>query len=125
MRNERWEEAVEFLLRSETEMWFSSQLVLPPLAVAYHRLGRDEESRDCFLRASEALDEDYQQRLQDSTSSIFRDWNDWVEFQLLYRSASLVLTGFIPADDPRDQLLRESAIKLLMGTIDVQDAEEQ
>ena len=124
MRSERWQEAVEMLQRAETEMWFSSQLVLPPLAEAWHRLGQEQESRNCFQRATEALNEDYEQRMLDSTSSAFRDWNDWVEFQLLYRRASIVLTGFVPADDPRDQQLRNAALQALTGTTDVQDADE-
>ena len=41
-------------------------------------------------------------------------WWDWVEFQLYYREAKLLIDGTVPSDDPRLHVLRACALAAML-----------
>jgi tetratricopeptide (TPR) repeat protein len=108
--------------------WPARALVYPALALAYHRLSKDERdgqaaelARDALRHADQALDA--------WASALFRSppgdqpipWWDWLEFLVWYREAKEQIEGAPPAPDPRLRLTEGRALAAL-GRADEADA---
>jgi serine/threonine protein kinase/Tfp pilus assembly protein PilF len=84
----------------------------PVLAMVYHRLGQSAEARQALEAAGGA----YEAWLQ-SLAKLYPDlrptpWAVWIEFQVHYREARLLLQGTAP-EDPRLQALRDRSLAAL------------
>jgi eukaryotic-like serine/threonine-protein kinase len=96
--------------------WPIGQLSYPVLAMAHHRMGRKAEGRHALDEAARVLDRWTQQRYSgagdnwvthrggDATWPV--PWWDYLECQLLYREAKVLIDGVPPPDDPRLHVLR-------------------
>ncbi|PAY18848.1 protein kinase [Rhodopirellula sp. SM50] len=101
-RAKRYDEAVASLNDALTDdRWRNMQPVYPALAMAYHRVGDADRAREAFERSQQEIDALTQSMEQGPVGSMPIPWFDWIECQLLHREASILLTGFAPADDPR------------------------
>jgi tetratricopeptide (TPR) repeat protein len=132
-------ECVDEALRLDPD-WYAKAIVYPVQVMAYHRLGRVDEARRGLTAADKFMDggADIRSRMPlggmsklsyetkaeamdgwaDSSSRMPLGgmpilWNDVVEFQLLHREATVLLTGSPPPDDPRLITARERALAAL------------
>ncbi len=117
----RLEEAVrllrESLSRTDDEARANDgaqALNFPYLAMSLQRLGRGDAARQELRNAREALDRwakaafDRPDRFVPVTS-----WNDWVEYQVLYREAHRLIERSDPPEDPRLLVVRGRAFSAL------------
>ncbi len=77
------------------------RLPMPVLAMAYHRTGRLDEARQTLGEAAKDLDQRLDAIQQGEVGSMPGLWYDFVEYLLLYREATELITGSPPAEDPR------------------------
>jgi serine/threonine protein kinase/Flp pilus assembly protein TadD len=93
--------------------WGARAINYPALAMAYHRLGQAAEARQALAAAEKAIDEwtDAMDKGPVGTMPIL--WFDWLECRLYYREAKRLLTGSLPADDPRLGTMHERALAAL------------
>jgi serine/threonine protein kinase/tetratricopeptide (TPR) repeat protein len=83
----------------------------PVLAMAYHRLGRSAEAHQALGEAAKVLDQWTGQHYA-GPEGVWLDppWWDYLECQLLYREAKLLIEGSLPPDDARLHVLRARAL---------------
>ncbi|APZ96919.1 serine/threonine protein kinase [Fuerstiella marisgermanici] len=81
--------------------WFARNIVYPGFAMALHRNGQAEEAREAFARSAESISGWTDEMLNGPVGTMPFPWFDWIEVKLLHAEASVLLTGFMPADDPR------------------------
>jgi tetratricopeptide (TPR) repeat protein len=114
--------------------WEARRMVFPIRAMTYHRLGHAADARKALAEAARVID--------DWTSQICRTnnvnwaihqgvgnwpvyWWDWLECQLFYREASLLIVGSSPPEDPRLHLIRArgfAGLRRAESAIDEYDA---
>jgi len=100
--------------------WPISQLSYPVLAMAHHRLGHEAKARQAIGEAARILHRWTQERYighgEDWVTHRGGDavwpapWWDYLECQIFYREAKLLIDGAPPADDPRLHVLRGRAL---------------
>ncbi|HEV3118398.1 MAG TPA: protein kinase, partial [Gemmataceae bacterium] len=100
--------------------WTGQALGYPVLAMAHHRLGQTAEARQALDAAAETIDRWTRDRyqIQEEKNWIIHlgatgdwpiAWWDWLECQLCYREARVLIDGSPPGDDPRLYVLRARA----------------
>jgi serine/threonine protein kinase len=115
LRAGEFDEAVKRLTESHPRdrNWPGAALTHPALAIAYHRLGRDEEARH-ELELTETVNNEWTESMvQGSVGSMPVPWFDWVEFQVLYREAKVIITGSLPPADPRLGTVEQRALEAI------------
>ena len=113
-RASRYDESIEqFEKALEDDRWHAKAIVHPALAMAHHRAGHAEQARAAFEVSEREIDGWTTSIQQGPVGSMPIPWFDWVECLLLHREASILLTGFAPADDPRLREVQENAVKTL------------
>jgi eukaryotic-like serine/threonine-protein kinase len=100
--------------------WPVTRLSYPVLAMAHHRLGQEAQARQALEEAARILDRWTQERYtgngEDWVTHRGGDavwpamWWDYLECQLLYREAKVLIDGAPPPDDPRLHVLRGRAL---------------
>jgi serine/threonine protein kinase/Flp pilus assembly protein TadD len=101
--------------------WPVQTLNNPILAMAHHRLGHPAEARKALNAAARAIDqwteEMYRQQGDRRWARHFGAagswpiaWWDWLELQIYYREAKLLIDGALPPADPRLHVLRARAL---------------
>ncbi|MCA8988267.1 MAG: serine/threonine protein kinase [Planctomycetaceae bacterium] len=97
-----YEEAI-FHLESAMDdpRWPAHDITFPVLAMACHRIGLADEARKAFEKSQQEIDNWIVLMSNGSPGTMPIPWFDWIEVQLLHREASILLTGYAPADDPR------------------------
>ncbi|KAA5545424.1 serine/threonine protein kinase [Roseiconus nitratireducens] len=114
LRADHFKLAVKRLNESLDEVeWHGRSIAYPALAMAYHRAGETEKSRQALASAKAALDQWADEIYSSPVGRMPVMWIDWLEAQLLYREASILMTGFVPADDVRLRRVRQRAVSLL------------
>jgi tetratricopeptide (TPR) repeat protein len=103
--------------------WPIGEADLPVLAMAHYRLGHDAEARQALEEAARHLDRWTQARYDGDGGAWVVDhgadgfwtvgWWDYLECQILYREARLLMDGAPPPDDPRLHVLRARALAAL------------
>jgi serine/threonine protein kinase/Flp pilus assembly protein TadD len=116
----RYEEAVRWLRESLTgdPGWAARGINYPLLAMAHHRQGQAAEARQALDEAGRAIDQWTRERYHSGGDWVTHlgaeavwpiPWWDWLECQLYYREAKVLIDGAPPVDDPRLHVLRARA----------------
>ena len=118
----QYDQALEWLEKALAvqPQWSISQLSYPVMAMAHHRLGHEAEARQALEQAASLLDQWTQQRYSGLSENwvIYPGgnadwpviWWDYLECQLNYREAKLLIDGIPPPDDVRLHVLRARAL---------------
>jgi tetratricopeptide (TPR) repeat protein len=85
----------------------------PVIAMAHYQLGRVPEARRELELARRLLDQWNQQMSQSAVGITPIGWWDVLEFQGLYKEATLLIEGRSPPDDPRLHIVRAHAFSAL------------
>jgi serine/threonine protein kinase len=93
--------------------WGSSPVNYPPLAIAYAKLGRNDEAATALASADKVLDRWINDLLQSPPGTFPNIWFDWLEFLCLYREAHIVIRGTPPPEDPRNIQIESRALAAL------------
>lgn len=93
--------------------WSAAKITYPALAMAFHRNGQAEEARTAFQSSEAALDKWTQEMLKNPVGRMPIPWFDLIEFKLIHAEASVLLTGFTPAEDPRLRELEARALEAI------------
>ena len=110
----RYEEAIRRLEEAlSDDRWRANAIVYPALAMAYQRTGKAEEARKAFEASRQQIDEWTSAIQRGPVGRMPIPWFDWIECLILHREASLLLTGFAPADDPRLRQVQQNALRLI------------
>ena len=110
----RYDEAIAHLQEAlSDDRWRASSIVYPALAMACHRNGDADQAREAFAASEQEIDAWTLAMQQGPTGSMPIPWFDWIEALLLHREASILLTGFAPADDPRLRDVQERGRRLI------------
>jgi CubicO group peptidase (beta-lactamase class C family)/tetratricopeptide (TPR) repeat protein len=99
------------------QAWFArTPMVWPVLAMADHRLGRDDEARRWLDRADSWFDRGLREYQDGSGVGILTGttWSDWAAFLALRREARGAIRGGSPSEDVRDRLASGS-LRWAMG----------
>lgn len=106
-----YQKAIERFQEALTDhRWLAREIVYPALAMAYHRNGQAEEAREAFASSATAIDGWTDIMLNGSVGTLPFPWFDWIEVKLLHSEASILLTGFTPAEDPRIRQIEARAL---------------
>jgi tetratricopeptide (TPR) repeat protein len=116
----QYEEAVRRLRESlaRDPGWGARGINHPVLAMAHHRLGEAAEARQALNKAAGSIDQWTRERYQSEGDWVTHlgaeaawpiPWFDWLECQLYYREAKVMIDGAPPVDDPRLHVLRARA----------------
>jgi serine/threonine protein kinase/Flp pilus assembly protein TadD len=99
--------------------WPLSSLSYPVLAMAHYRQGRIVEARQALYETARVLDQWTNDRYENQTANWVvhqgananwpLPWWDYLEGQLHYREAKVLIDGTEPPDDPRLHVLRARA----------------
>lgn len=108
--------AVGVLERAKRDSsWPARDIVDPVLAMALHHMGEDEQAKQMLEQADASYDRWVEDLLRDPVGQTPILWFDWVEFLVMRREATELLTGEPPADDPRLAQLHQRARATLAG----------
>jgi tetratricopeptide (TPR) repeat protein len=86
--------------------WAIRWLSYPVLAMAHHRLGHESEARQALNEAARIADQWTQERYTGQAANWPAPWWDYLECQLLYGEARVLIDRAPPPDDPRLHVLR-------------------
>ncbi len=91
--------------------WRHRTIALPALAMAYHRNGDAAQAREAFEKSEQEIDTLTRSIERGPVGAMPIPWFDWIECLLLHREASILLTGFAPAEDPRLREVEQRALR--------------
>jgi hypothetical protein len=79
--------------------------------MAYHRASRGDDAREALAAAGKLIDQ-WTEEIASSPvgGRLPIPWFDWIEYLLLYREATILITGSPPADDPRLRAIEQRAL---------------
>lgn len=115
LRAGRTERAVELLKRTPDvdRNWPGQSLIHFPLAMAYQEMGEFENARASFDEGKRVLDTWLDTIVEQPEGRLPIPWFDFVEAEILFREASVLIDGELPPPDPRLQERREKNLSLL------------
>lgn len=113
-RAKRFDEAMAMLESAVNERgWGARSIVYPAIAMCHHQLGQTTLARESLEKANEQRVAWTQTMYEASAVTMPTPWFDWVDFLLLHRESTLLLTGFVPSEDPRLGEIQSRAKSLL------------
>ena len=106
------EKAIEYLQKTVQSgpRWPAQAVAYPALAMAYYRAGKSDEARSQLAKAKQALDEWIDAMQAGSVGSMPVPWFDFIEYLVLYREASALITSSPLPEDPRLAALEQRAL---------------
>ena len=112
LRAGHYEQAIERLEQSLDieQVWAGQGIGYPPLAIAYERLGKDDEAREACAHSEMLVDEWLERSIENLQGTPPIPWFDWLEFLENYREAFTLVNGREPHIDSR---LEEQRIQAL------------
>ncbi|GAA4456954.1 serine/threonine-protein kinase [Novipirellula rosea] len=114
LRANHFELAIErFREAGDDPNWPGADIVHAPLAIALHRSGQADEARDALQKADDTLDRWFRDLKDQPTRSSPIPWFDFVEAIVLHRQATILLTGYAPADNPDLRELRQTSLDMI------------
>lgn len=116
--------AIEALKTSQAEASGGLQgLCYPIIAMSYQKLGQSNESQEALKEAAETLEnwtlhrcDPHSERWVVHRGATVRwpvAWWDWLEFQVYYREAFVLINGVAPGDDGRWHLMTARSLAAL------------
>jgi hypothetical protein len=93
--------------------WPLPSVIYPVLAMAHHRAGQVDQARQALASAEKAIDQWTVKMLQGGVGTVPFPWFDWIECLFLYREASVLITGSVPASDPRLDTMERHALEAI------------
>lgn len=111
----QYEQAIERLEESDwvDPGWPGRGIAYPLLAMAYHQTGQQQEAHQALATGSDLVDQWTQAMLDSPVGSMPIPWFDWVEFLVLYREATTLITGESPPVDPRLASIEARALQAI------------
>lgn len=94
-------------------MWRHRRISHAVLAMVYHQLGDSEHAQRHFRDSQREIETITMRLADDPIGDWPLPWFDWIELQLTHREASLLLTGFAPAENPDLRQRQQQARQLL------------
>jgi tetratricopeptide (TPR) repeat protein len=85
----------------------------PALAMAYHGLGKADEARRALATADKEMDDLTELTFRAPLGLVSFPWFESLECRLLYREATVLLTGSSPPEDPRLEQQRKVSLAAL------------
>lgn len=110
-RNQEYEKSIERLRQAfDDRDWRGRPIAQFAMAMACHRTGQADEAHRWFEQGRKSIDHDLDEMLRRPVGKMSWPWFEWVEVLLVYREASLLLTGFVPEEDPRIHQMQRRAL---------------
>lgn len=98
----KYELALEKLNESLTASgWPGQMIVSPALAMVYFRLNREAEAKEALAKTQRTIDKWTESVVAGGSQALPVPWFDWIECNLLFREASLLVNKAVPTQDPR------------------------
>ena len=95
-----FEQAITRLREATTDSSsYVKPMAQPTLAMAYYRVGKPTEAKQMLALAAETIEEKTDDVLDSTVGFMPLPWFDWIETLMLYREATLLLTGRSQLED--------------------------
>lgn len=113
-RAEEYDKSVErFRQAFDDREWRGRPIAQFGLAMAFHKSAQGDEARRSFDQGRKSIDQELDELLKRPVGKMAWPWFEWIEASLLYREASVLLTGFVPQEDPRVRQIHRRALEAI------------
>jgi hypothetical protein len=114
----QFDDAISLLEQAcaEDAGWRFRGVVYPVLAMAYQRSGQGDAARETLAAAERSINQWTLEMSNCPLGVTPLPWFDWIECLVLFREASIVITGFAPPDDPRLRVIEQRAQNALLDS---------
>lgn len=120
------DEAIKRLRESHTDVpdWRGLGIGLPLLAIAHYHAGQVEQAKDALRCSEELLDRSLNESIEYFNGAPPMKWCAWLELIIHHREAYQLIHGELPPPDPRFEIRRQKALKVLNNKVDIEGKNE-